>query len=213
MPEYRWPEMSKRRLMGKRMSRLDGPLKASGRAKYGQDINRPGLLHAVVLISPYAHARIKSIDTSAAEKTKGVTAVKVTSPAGTEVQWAGTEILSVAAVTEEIARDAIRKVKVDYEVLPHIVNERDPKKAAGRVKAAGEQITGDPDQAFKDADVVSEGFYGCPVLTHCCMETHGQVIQWQGDKVEFWPSTQAVTDIAGDLARGLKIPAANIHVW
>ena len=212
MPEYRWPEMSKRRVMGKRLSRLDGPIKASGRAKFSQDISSPGMLFGAVLASPYAHARVTSIDTSAAEKTKGVTAVKVTSPAGTEIQWAGTEIAAVAAATEEIARDAVRKIKVDYEVLPHVVDESDLQKAGNRVKAAGEQVTGDPDQAFKDADVVSEGFYGCPVLTHCCQETHGQLIQWQGEKIEYWSSTQAVTDLAADLARSLKIPAANIHV-
>ncbi len=212
MPDYHWPEMAKRRVMGKRTSRLDGAVKASGRVRYGSDINRPGLLFGAVLGCPYAHARITSIDTSVAEKTKGVTAVKITSPVGTEVQWQGTEIAAVAAVTEDIARDAVRKIKVEYEVLPHVVNEADLKKAGGRVKASGEQITGDPDQAFKEADVISEGLYGCPVLTHCTLETHGQTIQWQGDKIEYWTSTQAVSDIGGDLARGLKVPAANIHV-
>lgn len=212
MPDYHWPAMSNRRVMGRRTSRLDGPIKSMGRVRYGSDIARPGLLFGAVLGCPYAHARITSIDTSAAEKTKGVAAVKITSPAGTEVQWQGTEIAAVAAVTEEIARDAARKIKVAYEVLPHVVNEADLKKAGGRVKAAGEQTTGDPEQAFKEADVVSEGIYGCPVVTHCTMETHGQTIQWQGEKIEYWPSTQSVSDIAGDLARNLKIPAANIHV-
>ena len=50
------------------------------------------------------------------------------------------------------------------------------------------------------------------MLTHCCLETHGQVIQWKGDKIEYWPSTQAVSDVGPDLARALKIPAENIHV-
>lgn len=212
MPEYRWPEMSKRRVMGKRMSRLDGPAKASGRVKYGQDVKPAGMLYGAMLTSPHALAVVKSIDTSEAEKMKGVVAVKVTSPAGTKVQWDGTEIAAVAAVSEPIARDAVRKIKVEYEVAPHVVNERDLEKVRNNVKPAGEQITGDPDQAFKDADVISEGFYGCAVLTHCCLETHGGVAQWQGDKVEYWPSTQAVTDVTNDLARNLKIPAANIHV-
>jgi xanthine dehydrogenase YagR molybdenum-binding subunit len=212
MPEYRWPEMSKRRVMGKRVSRLDGPAKSSGRVKYAQDVKPAGMLYGALLSSPYAHARVKSIDISDAEKMKGVAAVRVVAPAGTEVQWDGAEIAAVAASTEQIAQDAVRRIKVEYEVLPHVVNERDLQKAGSRAKAAGEQITGDPDQAFKEADVISEGFYGCPVLTHCTLETHGGVVQWQGDKVEFWPSTQGVYDIASDLARGLKIPAANIHV-
>ena len=59
--------------------------------------------------------------------------------------------------TEEIAREAVRKIKVDYEVLPHVVREDDLAKVGNRAKPAGEQVTGDPDKAFKDADAVSEG--------------------------------------------------------
>ena len=73
MPDYKWPEASKRSLIGKRMSRVDGPLKSSGRAKYSYDIVRPGMLYGKVVRSPYAHARVKSIDTSAAEKMPGRT--------------------------------------------------------------------------------------------------------------------------------------------
>ncbi|MBI4875503.1 MAG: xanthine dehydrogenase family protein molybdopterin-binding subunit [Acidobacteria bacterium] len=204
--------MSKRRVMGKRLNRLDGPPKATGRVKYAQDVKPAGMLYGALLVSPYAHARVKSIDASGAEQTKGVAGVRIVAPAGTEIQWEGMDIAVVAASTEAIARDAVRKIKVEYEVLPHMVNEKDLGKAGGRIKAAGQQVTGDPDQAFKDADVVSEGVYGCPVLTHCCMESHGGVLQWQGEKVEFWPSTQGVTDITSDLARGLKVPAASVHV-
>lgn len=212
MPEYRWPPMEKRRVMGKRTSRLDGVAKSSGRAKYSSDLNRPGLLHATVLTCPHAHARITAIDTSEAEKMKGVTAVSVISKPGTEVQWQGTEVVAVAAVREEIARDALRKIKVDYEVLPHVVHEEDLKKVGNRAKAAGEQITGDPDKAFQEAEVVSEGFYGIPVLNHCCLETHGQVIAWQGDKLEYFPSTQSVATIGPELGKLLELPATNIHV-
>lgn len=81
--DYSWPPMDKRRVIGKRTSRLDGVAKASGRMKYGSDIKRPGLLFGVVLTSPYASARVKSIDTSEAEHSKGVAAVEVVSPAGT----------------------------------------------------------------------------------------------------------------------------------
>ncbi len=212
MPEYSWPPAEKRKVIGKRHSRLDGIAKASGKAKYSSDLNRPGLLHAALLTSPHAHARIKSIDTSAAEKMKGVTAVRVINGPGKEVQWAGAEIAAVAAVNEETARDAVRRIKVEYEVLPHLVSEADLSKAGGRTKPAGEQITGDPDKAFQEADVVSEGFYGIPVITHCCLEPHGQVSAWQGDKIEFWPSTQNVSGIGGDLGKGLELPATNIHV-
>jgi xanthine dehydrogenase YagR molybdenum-binding subunit len=205
--------MDQRKVMGKRISRLDGLAKSSGRAKYPSDLNPQGLLYGVMLTSPHAHARVRSIDTSAAEKMKGVTAVRVISAAGTEIQWAGTEIAIVAATSETLARDAARAIKVDYEVLPHVVREDDLSKVGSRAKPAGEQITGDPDAAFKQAGVVtSEGEYGIPVITHCCLEPHGQVVQWQGDKVQFWPSTQAVSTVGGDLAKNLEIPAANVRV-
>src|SRR5205814_8345960 len=212
MPDYSWPPQDKRRLMGKRISRIDGGEKASGRAKYNSDINPKDLLYGVLLTSPHAHAKVTSIDVSEAKATKGVTAVRVISPAGTEIQWEGTEVAAVAATSEQIARAAVRKIKLQYEVMPHLVKEDDLAVAGPRAKAAGEQVTGDPDQGFKDADVVHEGMYVIPVLTHCCLEPHGQVAQWEGDKIKVWPSTQAVTPYAGDLAKTLQLPATQISV-
>src|SRR6266542_3565565 len=144
MPSYNWPTMDSRKVIGKPYKRLDGPQKATGRAKYSSDYTNKDLLHATILTCPHAHARVVSIDTSQAEKLQGVTAVRVISKAGTEVQWEGTEIAAVAATTEEVAKDAIRKIKVEYEVLPHLVREEDLARAGNRAKAAGEQVTGDP---------------------------------------------------------------------
>src|SRR5688572_4160931 len=101
MPDYSWPPMEKRRQIGKPLNRLDGLDKARGKAKYNSDVNKSGMLYGVLLTSPHAHAKVKSIDTSEAEKTTGVTAVRVISPAGTEIQWAGTEVAAVAATREE----------------------------------------------------------------------------------------------------------------
>src|SRR5579859_5019125 len=212
MPDYSWPSPDSRRLMGKRISRIDGLQKATGRAKYTSDTNKPGLLFGALLTSPHAHAKVTSIDVSAAKSLPGVTAVRVISGPGTEVQWAGTEIAAVAATSEEVANDAVRRIKVEYEVMPHLVREEDLSKAGPRAKAAGEQITGDPDQGFKDADVVMEGQYGIPVLTHCCLESHGQASQWSGDTIHFWPSTQNVSGIGGDLAKNLQLPATQVKV-
>ncbi|HEY1495608.1 MAG TPA: xanthine dehydrogenase family protein molybdopterin-binding subunit [Candidatus Solibacter sp.] len=211
-PDYSWPPMADRKIIGKPFKRLDGPLKASGRAKYTSDLKMKDMLFAAYVLCPHGHARVTAIDTSAAEKMKGVMSVHVIAPAGTEVQWHGKEIAALAATTEEIAREAIRKVKVDYEVLPHFVNEADLGKAGSRGKAAGEKVTGDPEKAFQDAEAVSDGVYGIPVITHSCLEPHGCVIQWQGDQVMAWPSTQFVTGWANTLAPNLKVPAANIKV-
>jgi xanthine dehydrogenase YagR molybdenum-binding subunit len=211
-PDYNWPPMDARKVIGKPYKRLDGPQKAAGRAKYTSDLNFKDMLYAAYLTCPHAHARITSIDTSAAGKMDGVQAVLVIAEAGKELQWHGQEIAAVAATTEEAAREAVRKIKIAYEVLPHFVNEADLGKAGSRGKAAGEKVTGDPDKAFQDAEATSDGAYGIPVVTHCCLEPHGTVIQWQGDQVMAWPSTQFVSGWAGVLAPNLKVPAANIKV-
>ncbi len=211
-PDYSWPPMEARKVIGQSPKRLDGPAKASGRARYSSDQNPKDLVFGVFLTCPYAHARVTSVDTSAAEAVKGVTAVHVVAPAGAEIQWQGAEVAAVAAVTEEIARDAVSAIAVKYEVLPHLVNEEDLTKAGARAKAAGEVLKGDPAAAFQQAAVVSEGHYGIPVVTHCCLETHGETVQWKGDSVWVWPSTQDVTHYAGQLAQNLKVPAANFKV-
>jgi xanthine dehydrogenase YagR molybdenum-binding subunit len=211
-PDYNWPPMNARKIIGTSPKRLDGPQKAAGRAKYTSDLKMKDMLYAAYLTCPHGHARITSIDTSAAEKTKGVEAVHVIAEAGKELQWHGQEVAAVAATTEEGAREAVRKIKVDYEVMPHFVNEADLAKAGSRGKAAGEKVTGDPEKAMQDAEAVSDGVYGIPVITHCCLEPHGTVIQWQGDQVMAWPSTQFITGWANTLAPNLKVPAANIKV-
>ncbi len=215
MPEYKWPAMDERRVMGKPLNRVDGSVKASGRAIYSQDAKLPGMLYGALLTCPHAHAKVNSIDTSAAASSKGVAGVQVIAEAGKELQWAGQEVAIVAADTEERALDAVKKIKVDYEVFSDfLVREEDIARAQrmNRAKPAGEVVTGDPDQAFKDAEVVNEGEYGIPVLNHCCLETHGQVIAFDGKKVEFRATTQAVTNIGPDLAKGLEIPATDVHV-
>ena len=211
-PDYSWPPMETRKQIGKSPKRLDGPMKSTGRAKYSSDQNLKGMLFSAFLVCPHGHARVTSIDTSAAEKMAGVKAVHVIAPAGKEIQWAHDEIAAVAATSEEIARDAVRKIKVEYEVLPHLVNEADLGKAATKGKAAGEKLVGDPDKAFTDAEVVIEGTYGIPQAAHACLEPHGSVVQWQGDNVNAWPSTQNVTAYASQLAPNIKVPAANIKV-
>ena len=74
-PDYSWPPMEKRKVMGQRFKRLDGPQKSAGRAKYSSDVKPAGLLFGAYLTSPHAHARVTSVDTSAVEKMPGVQAV------------------------------------------------------------------------------------------------------------------------------------------
>lgn len=213
MAEYKWPEPDKRNLIGKRISRIDGPLKVSGRAKYSNDIKRPGMLYAVMLRCPHAHAKIVGLDISAAEKMPGVKAVRIIQDVGKEIKWAGDDIVVVAAVDELTAEDAVRAIKVQYEVLPHLVVDTDPKSAGDNARPAAATTVGEPDKAFAQAEVVSEGFYGLAVITHCCLEPHGMIVEWPDEKnLLVHPSTQNVYGTAGQMATPLEIPAANIRV-
>ncbi|MBI2818154.1 MAG: xanthine dehydrogenase family protein molybdopterin-binding subunit [Acidobacteria bacterium] len=212
MPDYNWPEPDSAALVGKRISRVDGPAKVTGTAKYTYDVTRPGMLYAKVLRSPYAHCRIVSIDVSAAEKLPGVEAVYVVQGAGTEIHWQGDDIAAVAAVDEQTAEDAVQNIKVQYKQLAHLVQEEDLSKAGDRAKPAAEQVVGNPDEAFAAAEAVTvEGYYGTSVVTHCCLESHGFVAEWEGDTLTVYPSTQAVERLTGQFAEALKIPATNVH--
>ncbi|HLY98228.1 MAG TPA: molybdopterin cofactor-binding domain-containing protein, partial [Candidatus Angelobacter sp.] len=67
--------------------------------------------------------------------------------------------------------------------------------------------------AFKQADVVSEGEYGCPVITHCCLESHGSIAGWtDNDHLMVYISTQNVSGVAGEYSGALKVPRSNVHV-
>src|SRR6185437_298903 len=221
-----WPK--KRRLIGTKMQRLDGPVKATGKAKYSYDINRPGMLHAIMLRSPHAHAKIKSIDSTAAEKMPGVKAVYVVAEAGKEVYYAGDEILALAANTEEQAHDAVRAIKIEYEVLPHTVKEEDALKEdrktvspvggkRNNVLTAKEAKSKDFDKGMAAAEVTVEGNYGVPTICHQCLEPHGLIAEWDKDGgLTVWASTQAVWGTADQLAKyfagkyKLDLPASKV---
>jgi len=131
MPDYNWPDAEHRSVIGKRISRVDSPVKVSGRAKYTYDYHGTGLLFGKVLRSPYPKARVISIDTSLAEKMPGVKAVQVIQKPGMTVQWAGDEVVALAAVDEATAEDAIRTIKVKYLPLSHLVSDAEPPAGAG----------------------------------------------------------------------------------
>ena len=203
-----WPKNPT--LIGTRVTRLDGMPKASGRAKYPSDERPEGLLFGVMLYSPYAHATVKSIDASAAEAMPGVKAVHLIVKPGATLRYQGDDIAAVAAETEEQARDAVRAIKVDYEVLPHVVTEAQAmasgapeivKGTTGNVRKARAVVKGDPVAAMAKADATIEATYSLPVITHVCLETHGLTAKWEGnDKIVAWASTQAVKGTAKDLS-------------
>src|SRR4051794_6660642 len=213
-----WPE--KPTLIGTKIPRLDGLAKASGRAKYPSDMLPEGTLFAVMLYSPHAHAKIKSLDISAAEHMPGVKGVVAIAKEGATLRYHGDDIAAVAAETEEQARDAARAIKVEYEVLPHVVTEAQamapgaPEIVKGGNSRKARALTkGKPDEAMKGADVTIEATYSLPVITHVCLETHGLTSKWEGDdKLVAWASTQSVRTVAGELAQKFNVPTSNVTV-
>jgi xanthine dehydrogenase YagR molybdenum-binding subunit len=216
-----WP--SSPDLIGKSTPRLDGPAKASGRAKYAYDISRPGMLFGRIVRSPHAHARVRAIDVSAAEKAPGVRAVlplvNVALPEPAKAMYQGDEIVAIAADSEEQALDAARLVKVDYEVLPHLATVEQamrPEAPAvfpkGNVTQGSLEEEGDLAAAFASAAHTVEGTYSTQVQTHSCLETHGCVAEWEGDRLTAWVSTQAVQATKEGTAKALEIPQTNVRI-
>lgn len=130
--------------IGKPTPRLDGRLKVTGAARYTADVRLPGMLFTRIVRSTSPHARIRSIDTSAAEAVPGVRAVQIVDHliGGAElrdpkqelpssfpiVRYVGQPIAAVAATTQAIADDAARRVRVEYEQLPFVVDLEDARK-------------------------------------------------------------------------------------
>ncbi len=221
-PKYHWaaPHSS----IGTHVKRLDGPDKVTGRARYTFDINRPGMLYGRIVRSPHPHARIVSVDMSAAQKAPGVKATLLwRDPADTQrnaVMYQGDEIAAVAADTEERAIDAARLVKVEYEVLPAVIQV--DQALAGAAPAVFQpqqrqhrdrrQETGDIAAGFKQAAFTLDQTYATHVITHVCLESHGAVCEWEGENLTAWVSTQGVNATKDGFAQGLKIPASNVRV-
>ncbi len=120
-----WPTV--RRVIGRKHQRLDGPDKATGRAKYSFDINRPGMLFAKILRCPHARARVRSVNTQAAQQLPGFRALwRIPAAAdNTILYFAGAEVIAVCADTEGHLDDILHAIVVDYEVMAHYVREQD----------------------------------------------------------------------------------------
>ncbi len=214
---YSWPDEPV--LIGSRIRRVDGPEKAQGKAKYSYDINRPGMLYGRILRSPHAHARIVSIDLSAAERAPGVRAALAILEPGQRAMYQGDEVAALAATTEELAADALRLVQVEYEVLPHLATVEQamdpmapPIFEGGNVKRGNAEEEGDLEAGFAAAAHTVEESYSTQVETHQSLETHGCVCEWDGDRLTSWASTQAVHGTREGFAKALEIPQANVRV-
>lgn len=212
--------------------------KVLGRAQYAGDIKLPGMLHGKVLRSPYPHARIVSIDTRAALALPGVKAVLTGADAPRAlwgvshkerrilaegvVRFAGEEVAAVAAITDEIARDALDLIRVEYEELPAILSpdealdEEAPPVHPGRANNVSHEIRferGDVDAGFASAHLVHQQTYSVHAQYPGYLEPMGTVATIDADgRLQVWTSTQSVFLARARLAGALERPVSSVRV-
>jgi xanthine dehydrogenase YagR molybdenum-binding subunit len=213
-PLEQWPE-GPLGVVGRDAPRQDGPLRVRGEARYTADIKLPGMLHAAVLRSPHAHARVRRIDLAPALALPGVRAAIGPGEAPgleEEAGWAGAPVAAVAADTFAQARAAADAIVVDWEELEVVL---DPEDAVRRNLVTGEarrSERGDVDRAFAEADVVVEGTYRTQTVLHNSLETHQAICEWQGDTLHVYISTQYIWGIRQEVAQTLGLPEDKVRV-
>ena len=224
-------------VVGKDVPRTDAVPKVTGAAQYVADLHYPGMLHAAVLRSPHPHARIASIDASAAAALPGVKAVVTGADTAKrkwgafrpdlyplaigKVRYVGDEVAAVAATDPETARSAVDKIVVQYEVLPAVLSidaALAPGAALVHDDAAGNiahQFSferGNVDAGFKTADVTVEGTWESTRQWHTALETIGCVAKWDNDRVTMWCNTQTPFLARGRYSVALGLPEAQVRV-
>ena len=235
-------------VLGKGLVRKDAIEKVKGDARYIPDMQLPKMLHAKFLRSPHAHAKIKHIDTTQAEALPGVKCVlthlnvprkhpqrKFELLLDETVHHPGEEVAAVAALTSEIAEEALKLIDVDYEVLPAIIDPEEALKPGaplahqeygGNIYKGTEIVniprleedgwlrlgTGDVDKGFAEADHILERTVESPMQYNCSPMPRSVICEWAGDKLTCWADTQLPLFLLRDLAGSLEMPQANIRI-
>jgi CO/xanthine dehydrogenase Mo-binding subunit len=236
-------------VLGKSHVRKDAIEKAKGEAKYIADIQLPGMLHAKFLRSPHAHAKIISMDASQAEALPGVKCIltyqnvpKVHPLRKFEylldeiVHFPGEEVAAIAALTPEIAEEALKLIGVTYEVLPAVFNPDEAMKPDAPLvhQEYGTNIyhgtelvqiprldkdqwlrleVGSIDKGFTEADHILEAtFDWTPIQYNCSPKPRTVICEWTGEKLTCLADTQLPLFLWQDLSNCLGIPQSNIRV-
>jgi xanthine dehydrogenase YagR molybdenum-binding subunit len=232
-PPPPWSPDAKLTKIGIPEPRVDGAERVTGRAVYTFDLNLQGMLFAKVLRSPFPHARIKSIDASRAAALPGVRAVlsylnvpKIawwndTHVLEAVVRCVGDEVAVVAADEEAIADDALRFIHVAYEELPFVLDPEEAlKPGAPQIHEKGNLVGGKPrvyrrgdvEKGFAEAEIIVEETFRTQSALHNCLESHGAVAVWNGEKLTVWESTQSIYRVQEDLAEAFGLPLNNVRV-
>ena len=209
-----WPA-GPRDTVGRPAPRQDGYQRARGEAQYTADIQLPGMLHAAILRSPYARARVREIDLRMAEKAPGVRGVvgPGTGPLTDEPAYQGAPVAAVAADTDEQARAAMRLIEVEWEQLEPLLDPDEAVRRNALVEEPNHDERGDIERGLAEADVVVEAEYRTQSVLHNSMETHQSICQWEGDDhLTVYISTQFVWGVRERVAKHFGLPADHVRV-
>jgi nicotinate dehydrogenase large molybdopterin subunit len=225
-------------VIGKAVRRIDAPSKVSGRLRYAGDMTMPGMLHVHVLRSPHAHARIVSIDMSAAETIAGVESVITSADVPGEdgfgvfvndqpvmargkVRYVGEAIAAVAAEDALTAKRAAAAIKVVYEPLPEVFDPDEATRPGAPVlhDYAPDNITkhipirvGDVDKGFAESDLVVEEAYSTQPIEHAYLEPEAGLAYVDHDGVVTIVSPdQNITHHRHMLARIIAKPVSKVR--
>ena len=214
-PLEQWPE-GPLAVVGKPAPRKDGHERVRGEARYTADLKLPGMLHAAVLRSPHAHAKVRRIDLAPALALPGVRAAIGPGEARgleEEAGFSGAAVAAVAADTFGQARAAVEAIEIEWEELEVVL---DPDEAVKRELLTDEEPRryerGDVDKALAEADVVVEATYRTQTVLHNSLETHQAVCEWQGDSLHVYISTQYIWGIRQAVADTLGLPEDKVRV-
>ena len=213
-----WPE--KRRWIGSRATRLDGPVKVTGAAKYTSDVQPEGWLCGMILRSKWPKAKIRKINLDKALKVPGIKAAVLARDGERTVRYYGEELAAVAGASKQACLDALKAIEVLVTPLPFVVREEDAREEpAPRVWEESPNLSkpsvnekGDVDKAFTECAAVVEGFYTTAVQIHHPLEPHGNTVSWNEDGVTAWSSTQGVFSVRDGLASHLQVPQNQVRV-
>jgi xanthine dehydrogenase YagR molybdenum-binding subunit len=209
-----WPA-GPREIVGRPAARVDGFERARGEAVYTADLQLNGMLHTAVLRSPHAHARVRSIDLAPALALPGVHAAVGPGEIPQlvdECNYQGVAVAAVCADTYAQARAALGAIQVEWDVREPLL---DPDEAVARKSTIAEprvRSRGDVERALAEADIVVEAEFRTQVVLHNSMETHQAVVQWTGDGVDVYISTQFIWGVRDEVASGLGLPPDKVRV-
>jgi CO/xanthine dehydrogenase Mo-binding subunit len=216
----------------------------TGGLTYVSDTVLPRMAYGKILRSPIAHGMIKKIDTSKAEMMEGVFAVvtaddtpkrKFSFSGGVvpdqpdklilcvdKVRYIGDEVAAVAAVTNEIAEEAIQAIEVEYEELEPVFDPDEALKEGalkihekGNLSYSKAYRVGNVEEAFKQPGLIFvEGKFNTQKAAHVCFEPRGCVAEWNEatGEIHIIATTQAPHTLKQELGRALDIPSSKIHV-